>query len=609
MSDRLQRKHPHQEPRPRPDSSPFLPPGYPEGSKHSGSPQWTSPMAGASNKVSGSDTTFQVPPSRGSPGYAPKDVLDTATALFSAGRQQRNALGTKPSPLAVTDGAAVPGTVSTMSSLPSHRLPQEPSVRDLPHSAGSAHAGRLFSAGQGSQHTFNKDNDADTLQIRTSLLDPHPIIIPPPGSRLAFAGATSRETLHRFRSLPTLEDTLLRRAKAPLCLHNYWQYLSDIEACPEELEFWLSLADYEELYRRFNQSDNMQATAAGTPADASANRLAQTLGTAGTRLRGGRVVESGALPAITQMSQRPIDNLDKETQELDAYLAGLSYGSAMAAQNSQCHKHRECSQAYQPFTQTRPRPHSRPTLAGMGRPGPRRGMRGFFSRLFSGEPTAVSGNTGVAGAQWSNRNSVYETQDMPLLTPSTTEAKDAGAQDVPTEDDMRRSAEKLYFHYLLPGAPAELYISSQMRHEVSSRIEREGRFDPELFAPVKRHAYEAMRNESYLRFLRERFMHNITRGSAAPRAVLGLALIFVALVFQLSLIFLDVKPKGWRWLPLAGLWPGFIFTFAGVTRLDPLLAFAGRFEPVAWRLESVRDKTIRDSHLKRASMHPGLFLI
>ncbi|KAJ2816319.1 Bud site selection protein, Revert to axial protein 1, partial [Coemansia sp. 'formosensis'] len=70
----------------------------------------------------------------------------------------------------------------------------------------------------------------------------------------------------------------------------------------------------------------------------------------------------------------------------------------------------------------------------------------------------------------------------------------------------------------------------------------------------------------------------------------------------LSLIFLDVKPKGWRWLPIAAMWPGFAYAFAGVSRLDPFMALWGRYEPTPWHFDRVLDPIIRDSHLKRASM-------
>ncbi|KAJ2707596.1 Bud site selection protein, Revert to axial protein 1 [Coemansia sp. IMI 203386] len=580
MAGKLQRKHPQQEQqqtlRPRPDSSPFLPPGYAVGgSKHSGSPTTQG------DRVSGTETIYNV---------ANNNALNNAAALFTTGKQH-GAAGAKSSP-GVSGTAAISGTISTMSSLPSNNFQQ--SVRSPGNTRGmqSAHS-HLNAADNAYAHD-------DPLLIRTSLFDPHPIIIPPPGSRLAFAGATSREMIHKFRSLPSFDDALLRRAKSPLCLYNYWQYLSDIEACSEELEFWLSLADYEELYRRFVQSEEATPIPISPHGSEHERVQSQSLGPAGQRLRYGRV-ESGALGQQTvgtasgTRRERPVDNLDKETQELDRYLASLSQETARAAKGSNCKLHRQCTQMHRPFTYAHVS--GRPTLDAPARPVRRTGLSGFFSRIFSGEPTCAE-NTGVAGAQWGDHS--HENQDMPLLSPSTSEHKHS--IEAPTEEDMRRSAEKLYFHYILPGAPAEMYIGTQMRDEIASRIEKDGRFDPDLFAPAKRHAYESMRNESYLRFLRERLSHNITRGTAAPRIVFGLALIFVALTFQLTLVFLDVKPKGWRWLPLAGLWPGFIYAFAGVTRLDPFLAILGRFEPVSWRFEAVRDSAIRDSHLKRGSL-------
>ncbi|PIA19236.1 hypothetical protein COEREDRAFT_37730 [Coemansia reversa NRRL 1564] len=267
---------------------------------------------------------------------------------------------------------------------------------------------------------------------------------------------------HLLRALPSLEDMILRRAKEPLCLFNYWQYLADIEAAPEELEFWLSLADYERLHRRYTATANTNSS--------------------------------------------------------------LHHEDARAMQS------------------------------------------------------------------------------QPLL-PSAAHEDEDEKMDVPTEQDMRRAAERLYFHYFLPESPAPLRISDQMRDEIASCVEKDQRYDAQLFAPAKRHAFMVMRDESYLRFLRERLFHNITRGTAAPRIALGLALIFIALTFQLTLIFLDVKPKGWRWLPMAALWPGFIYVFAGVTRLDPFMALLGRYESTAWSFGPVKDNKIHHSHLKRASLH------
>ncbi|KAJ1956629.1 hypothetical protein EC988_001250, partial [Linderina pennispora] len=99
------------------------------------------------------------------------------------------------------------------------------------------------------QRSFEEMVDRTT--VTTSLLDPHPAIIPPPGSRLAFAGSGSRTTTNMFRPLPTVDDMLTRKAQAPLCLFNYWQYLAEVEGGAQELQFWLALASYEELCRSY----------------------------------------------------------------------------------------------------------------------------------------------------------------------------------------------------------------------------------------------------------------------------------------------------------------------------------------------------------------------
>ncbi|KAJ1947141.1 Bud site selection protein, Revert to axial protein 1 [Kickxella alabastrina] len=597
MSDKLQQKK-EKLARSRQDSSLFFPVGRSGGYNNNSS--------GVEHTAHSEVSVEHEPTSEvladGSAGT--DEALDNAAALFASRRLNDGGAGVK-APLAGNDPTTVAGTISSMSSLPSHRF--QTSVRDSTHNSMPASYRQQHQHQQQYAGSFRNPNmgdegvDSDPLLIKTSLLDPHPIIIPPPGSRLAFAGADSREAVHRFRSLPSLEDTLLRRARAPLCLYNYWQYLLGIEACPEELEFWLSLADYEALYRKFARTE-----AEGLPPLISP----QTTGMS-QRLRYGRV-ESGALGHVVGIGgtgaqlatlagvrgSRPVGGLDTEMQELDAYLDSLSYETTLAANDSRCQLHRQCSHPHQPFTQALgAEPHALDTPQ---RPTHHTGARGLLSRMFSGETTEEMGSSGVAGTQWTDGSSRHHPQQgIPLLTPSV-EIKQT--EDVPSVDDMRRAAERLYFHYLLPGSPSELYISTQMRDEVAGRIERDMRFDPALFAPVKRHVYDAMRNESYLRFLRERTMHNITRGTAAPRIVLGLALIFVALAAQLSLVFLDVKPKAWRWLPMAALWPGFTLAFAGVTRLDPLMAFLGFFEPIAWRYEHVRDPSIRDSHLKRASL-------
>ncbi|KAJ2381190.1 hypothetical protein GGI23_007638, partial [Coemansia sp. RSA 2559] len=306
------------------------------------------------------------------------------------------------------------------------------------------------------QQSADRNAGSEYTAISTSLLNPHPIIIPPPGSRLAFPGATSREMTHTFRSLPALEDTLLRRAREPLCLYNYWEYLVDVEGRSVELEFWLSLSDYEVLYRRFA---NLRSPSIGPVSGDNVHEgpRMRTMGPTAKRLRYGRV-ESGALGVqsvneamsssvgsggaggnvtLAKRKSGPIDNLDIEAQELDAYLATLSYQTVLAAKNSSCQAHSQCSSSHRPFTSAHVT--RRPTLDTPVVSRRRNGLRGFFSRIFSGEPEKREG--APAGVQYDETSETH--QEVPLLAPQTErgDSKDEELLDAPTEEEMRSAAE------------------------------------------------------------------------------------------------------------------------------------------------------------------------
>ncbi|KAJ2616155.1 Bud site selection protein, Revert to axial protein 1 [Coemansia sp. RSA 1365] len=578
----------------------------------------SSPM-GNSDKASGSELT--IPVHQNNKAHSREHALSNATALLSGEQLHADGQSAKNKALANPalsrhlrhDGGS--GTRSTLNSRLSQSLstPQLHAYTDRDSDNNRVNTARHlspqgYSAGDIAETMLpSKEIEDSQLILSTSLLDPHPVIIPPPGSRLAFAGVSTPVMAHLLRALPSLEDMILRRAKEPLCLFNYWQYLADIEAAPEELEFWLSLADYERLHRRYSGAGNSEPT---TPVRTTQLMLPLPLN-ASTRPRNGRI-ESGALghqplredthgagerPVLSQLDTQNFDvTFDTETRDLDRRLIELSRETTMAGRDSACKNHRQCTLSHRPFTSAHAS--SRPTLDTPARLVQQGGLRGFFSRIFSGVPAVAAANINSSA----HHEDARAMQSQPLLPSAAHEGEDE-KMDVPTEQDMRRAAERLYFHYFLPESPAPLRISDQMRDEIASCVEKDQRYDAQLFAPAKRHAFMVMRDESYLRFLRERLFHNITRGTAAPRIALGLALIFIALTFQLALIFLDVKPKGWRWLPMAALWPGFIYVFAGVTRLDPFMALLGRYESTAWSFGRVQDNKIHHSHLKRASLH------
>ncbi|KAJ2797915.1 Bud site selection protein, Revert to axial protein 1, partial [Coemansia helicoidea] len=337
------------------------------------------PAPAAGEKAQGPDAAALGADSRGA-----THALDTAAALLA--REQRHARG-----LEANKGRAG-----------SPRLHHAPrgggSDNDAASPALSVREGRTVGRRLTRRGTpAAGEAPADVLVVAPSLLDPHPVIVPPPGSRLSFAGANSARMARIFRSLPSLEDTLLRRAQEPLCLFNYWQYLADIEAGAEELEFWLSLADYEALFRKHRHFESPAGLSPASQAPQMLSPNPATLRSAAMQ-RNGRI-ESGALGGSSSLRGEPSDLLaqslsqmrgpesvafDAETRALDSHLAQLSWQTTKAALATACKAHRQCTLSHRPFTAAHVS--GDPTLDTPTRASRVGGLRGFFSRIFSGEP-------------------------------------------------------------------------------------------------------------------------------------------------------------------------------------------------------------------------------
>ncbi|KAJ1918453.1 Bud site selection protein, Revert to axial protein 1 [Mycoemilia scoparia] len=178
-----------------------------------------------------------------------------------------------------------------------------------------------------------------------------------------------------------------------------------------------------------------------------------------------------------------------------------------------------------------------------------------------------------------------------------------------TRDTIRASAENLYYRYLVDSSPREIPVPSEIRNTIGEGLEQYDRIDPEIFHLVKRQVYHTLRDESFPRFLRECAIHNITSLSPLPRFTFGLLLLFISFVFEFSLIFLNVTPKGWRFLPLAGFIPGWSWVFAGLERFDPWLTLISRSELRPLKSYSIRISYIRELHYRKAAILLSISII
>ena len=118
--------------------------------------------------------------------------------------------------------------------------------------------------------------------------------------------------------------------------------------------------------------------------------------------------------------------------------------------------------------------------------------------------------------------------------------------------DLRSSAEKILYTFLLPGSEREIILPQRILNDIITSIEDEGRDDPEVFDAAKDYTFQAMERDAFPGFLRSKALGNLVPPSILARLVIGLVSIFGAFWAAFACIFLD-KPKhlrAWVSLPL-----------------------------------------------------------
>lgn len=130
---------------------------------------------------------------------------------------------------------------------------------------------------------------------------------------------------------------------------------------------------------------------------------------------------------------------------------------------------------------------------------------------------------------------------------STPEQTSSGSpQHTVARADIRASAEKILYTYLLRGAEREIVLPDPILTSISHSIEVDGRDDPEVFDEAKDYVFQAMERDAFPGFLRAKAFGNIVPASSLARLILGLLALFGAFWAGFCLIFLDIKPRTTR---------------------------------------------------------------
>lgn len=114
--------------------------------------------------------------------------------------------------------------------------------------------------------------------------------------------------------------------------------------------------------------------------------------------------------------------------------------------------------------------------------------------------------------------------------------------------DIRASAEKILYTFLLPGAEREITLPGSITQDVTTSIEEFGRDDPEVFDVAKDYVFQAMERDAFPGFLRMKALGNVIPPTLILRLIVGLLSMFGGFWTAFVLVFLDASRQRRLWV-------------------------------------------------------------
>ncbi|KAF2203334.1 regulator of G protein signaling superfamily [Delitschia confertaspora ATCC 74209] len=227
------------------------------------------------------------------------------------------------------------------------------------------------------------------------------------------------------------------------------------------------------------------------------------------------------------------------------------------------------------------------------------------SRAQSPQNSHGSGRSSPAGRERPPRPS-FMTLDSPGDSSSPGHA--SSSENVPRREDLRGSAEKILYTYLLPGSEREIIIPQSILHDVQEAIEGpDQRSDPELFDSAKDYVFQAMERDAFPGFLQSKGLGNLVPQSMMFRLIIGLISVFGAVWASFILILRD-KPRTTRCWLILPYTVGIYFIFTHQYMLDPILALLGYSEYTLFDFNRMREPFVIKT-LRMRSMSMLLFFL
>lgn len=165
-----------------------------------------------------------------------------------------------------------------------------------------------------------------------------------------------------------------------------------------------------------------------------------------------------------------------------------------------------------------------------------------MSAFLRDEASFVAHTSPQSSNDRSHRPSPNMSTPRDLTTDSNSPAHTVARQDI------RASAEKILYTFLLPGAEREIVLPGSITQDVTTNIEEYGRDDPEVFDVAKDYVFQAMERDAFPGFLRMKALGNLIPPTLIMRLIIGMICMFGGFWAAFVLIFLDKSRQTRLWV-------------------------------------------------------------
>jgi len=170
-------------------------------------------------------------------------------------------------------------------------------------------------------------------------------------------------------------------------------------------------------------------------------------------------------------------------------------------------------------------------------------------------PHGSVGSRASAGARNNNSNDRERPRPSFMSSPLELTSDSNSPAHTVARADIRASAEKILYTFLLPGAEREIILPHSITQEIIISIEERGRDDPEVFDAAKDYVFQAIERDAFPGFLRMKALGNLVPTSMMMRLIIGLLALFGGFWAAFILIFLDKDRATRCWVSFLSFLP------------------------------------------------------